>query len=137
MKLLRKDRSNPKFTEGKLVYPDDSYTYTLERAWKNNEPFISCIPNGIYKVLPDFTGRFKYFKVDNVQNRSDIEFHAVAHYNQLQGCIAPCERVTSEGYAIGCENALQKLLEWFTNEDGSRNGFVLEIRDWTELDGEW
>lgn len=63
---------------------------TLELPWKANEPKISCIPEGTYKVLPRYTAdRGRHFEVQNVPGRSKILFHPANYVFELEGCIAP------------------------------------------------
>jgi len=61
---------------------------TIERAWLDNEPNVSCIPKGEYDVVPDDTGKFQYFKVLGVPDRTLIEFHPANRAKDLMGCIA-------------------------------------------------
>lgn len=61
---------------------------TLERPWKNNEPNISCIPEGTYIVNRDETGKHRYYRVEGVANRTLIEIHVANKPSHLQGCIA-------------------------------------------------
>lgn len=68
----------------------DPIWYTIERPWLDNEKFVSCIPEGKYKVEP-FSGR-KYkdvWEIKDVENRTAILFHAANWVRQLHGCIAP------------------------------------------------
>jgi hypothetical protein len=64
---------------------------TVELAWKNNEPQVSCIPNGIYTVsICNPTDRIKYrhLWIQNVPNRAGIKIHIANFSYQLRGCIA-------------------------------------------------
>jgi len=60
---------------------------TLELPWKNNERAVSCIPDGDYVCSPNDTGAHKYYTVDNVPGRTDIEFHTGNYVKDSQGCI--------------------------------------------------
>ena len=60
---------------------------TIERPWLDNKPNVSCIPEGTYIVRPDDTGRFQYYRVDNVPLRSHIEFHHGERPEHSNGCI--------------------------------------------------
>lgn len=103
-------------TEGVIVLPNGSEIKTLERPWKGNKPFVSCIPEGEYIVLRDHTGKYRYYAVQDVLDRSAIEFHPANTVNQLQGCIAPC-LFLEKGVARHSTEACLKLIELF-GEDG-------------------
>lgn len=60
----------------------------MEREWKDNEPFKSCIPEGHYTCVIDKTGKWQYFRVKNVPNRDFIEGHPAMFPHELQGCMA-------------------------------------------------
>lgn len=69
---------------------------TLELAWKENKPDISCIPSGIYECkytrsnrLSKLKGRdFYTYEVLGVKGRAGIRIHAANYFFQLLGCIA-------------------------------------------------
>lgn len=84
-------------TRGKARLLDDngSCVYvckSLELPWKNNIRQKSCIPLGVYKVIPRVTKRFgKHFEVLNVPGRDKILFHVFNYIQkpvQSLGCIA-------------------------------------------------
>lgn len=61
---------------------------TLENPWEGNEPFISCIPCGRYKVKPVDSPKFgKTWEVQNVEGRTSILFHAGNRHTETHGCI--------------------------------------------------
>lgn len=67
---------------------DHEPIYTLENPWKDNKPFISCIPADSYSGRP-YDGR-KYknvFIVDGVPERSGILFHHGNFEEDTSGCI--------------------------------------------------
>lgn len=121
-------------TEGKWIFPDDSYTYNLELPDLDNEPFVSCIPEGVYKVCADKTGRHQWFRYQDVPNRSAIEIHEAHTVDHLEGCQAPCMELKN-GKAYRSKEALLKFKEWFPEDDVC---FIVSIREWNEdTDGEW
>jgi hypothetical protein len=67
--------------------------YTLEDAWRNNQPNVSCILPGRYEVKPhgwETSAPFKYkrvWQVHNVRGRSAILIHAGNTHQDTQGCI--------------------------------------------------
>ena len=129
MLLLRKYEEHR--TIGKLVYPDGSHTYCLERPWLGNKPNVSCIPEGEYIVDRDKTGRFQYYKLREVEGRSHIEIHQANHPSELAGCLSPCLDY-NDTVTFSSRMACEKLI--LTFEDAS---FVLTIREWNEEDGEF
>lgn len=73
-----------------ILKSQDFQCFSLERPWKNNKPFISCIPKGTYTCKWTFSPKFlRYtYEIQNVQNRSGIRIHSANFYSQLLGCIA-------------------------------------------------
>ena len=63
----------------------------LERGWRNNEQGVSCIPKGTYKLVLEYSPRFKtkLWEIKGVPNRSETKFHSANYWYQLNGCIAP------------------------------------------------
>ena len=90
------------YTEGQLMLDDLRICWTLERAYKNNAPNISCIPEDTYElhhwvrpsgadsyiVLGNTVGPAESSLSDTV-TRWGILIHPANKPEQLQGCIAP------------------------------------------------
>ena len=110
-------------TEGRLVFPDGSEVKTLELPWKDNRPFVSCIPEGRYIVERDYTGRHQFYKILCVANRTHIEIHLANKVKELQGCIAPCMTIFN-GVGFHSMVAMSKILNWY-----GENKFVLNIEE--------
>lgn len=60
---------------------------TLELPWRENRPNVSCIPEGIYRIERDHTGRHKWFRVKDVPGRTAIELHGASSVADLKGCV--------------------------------------------------
>lgn len=76
-------------TVGQLTV-DGFRCWTLERPWRNNEPFFSCVPEGTYEVAPDEEGKYTgHPELQNVSGRTEIVIHPANEVSDLQGCIAP------------------------------------------------
>lgn len=60
---------------------------TLELPWLDNKEGISCIPEGLYEVEADDTGRHRYWKILNVPEREAVEFHIGNKVKHTRGCI--------------------------------------------------
>jgi hypothetical protein len=109
-------------TEGVLTLPDGQQIATLERPWLDNKPFVSCIPPDSYIVDRDKTGTHRWYRLRDVDKRSDIEIHIANLASELMGCIAPCMYI-KDGVGYGSREACELILKWFGD-----NSFVLEIR---------
>jgi hypothetical protein len=49
---------------------------TLELAWRDNANKISCIPEGVYQVVPRHSAKYgRHLHITNVPNRSLCLFH--------------------------------------------------------------
>ncbi len=77
-------------TVGLLVLPSETALMTLERPWMGNIPFTSCIPEGVYEVYRDDSGKHQWYRFNpnHVHPRTDIEIHPANTVGQLSGCIA-------------------------------------------------
>jgi len=75
-------------TSGVLLFNDTPRLVTLEDAWRDNETNISCIPEGIYKILRVKSQRFgDTYTVEGVEGRSLIRFHWGNTIEDTEGCI--------------------------------------------------
>lgn len=105
MLTLKRTYLNDK-TTGVLTLPDGVELRTLELIDLNNAPFVSCIPEGIYIVRRNKTGRHQWYELLDVPNRSFIEIHPATKTSHLEGCIGLQS-------AVDCD----KLIKWFGNDD--------------------
>lgn len=125
--LLERHETGPQGTFGTLLFAGKSL-YTLERQWLDNQPNISCIPDGTYRAVVSYSPRFgrRLYLLCAVPNRSGIRIHPANLASQLNGCVALGERL---GYldnkkAILMSAPAVRALEDFTG----RQPFDLEIR---------
>jgi hypothetical protein len=83
-----------KSTIGELLIDGKKYCFTLELPWKNNEKGVSCIPEGEYKVIVDWSNSKKTHlpHVLDVPNRDGIRIHIGNFPKDIQGCILVGER---------------------------------------------
>jgi len=73
---------------GALLHQNWIVCYTLEEPWKNNEPRISCIPPGVYRVARHDSDRHPHtWRVEGVPGRSGILFHPGNTTWDTEGCI--------------------------------------------------
>ncbi|MFT5702884.1 MAG: hypothetical protein ACI9TO_000238 [Rickettsiales bacterium] len=85
--LKRKYRSGEATLGVLLDQENKEICKTLENPWINNEVGISCIPEGTYEVVSDNLGRFQYWKILNVPNRTGVEIHNGNKEQHTKGCI--------------------------------------------------
>jgi hypothetical protein len=93
-------RSNDQETQGTLQINSATF-YTMEQPWNNNAIGHSCVPVGVYEVIPHFSptkgdcwilnGPAQNVYADDPPSggRSLILIHSANFAAQLQGCIAP------------------------------------------------
>lgn len=84
--LIREILSN-KATLGIMYIGGKEVCRTLENPWLDNKTDISCIPVGQYEVAKDDTGKFKYWRIKDVPNRSLVEIHNGNIERHTKGCI--------------------------------------------------
>jgi hypothetical protein len=97
---------------GVLYLNDQQICYTIELPWKNNQRFISCIPEGSYPLVKRCSQRFGWhLHVQVVRGRSLILIHPANNaIKELQGCIAPVTDITGQGRGTGSVLAMQQLM---------------------------
>ena len=63
---------------------------SLERGWQDNQKRISCVSEGIYPLVFEYSNRFNrmLWELKNVPNRAECKFHPANYWRQLNGCIA-------------------------------------------------
>jgi len=129
--VLTRKYANDKEQLGDMCSSDGKFNCrTLELPWKLNQPFISCIPRGIYKV--EWTRSFKFplgsYEIKNVPNRSGVRIHAGNFFFNVDGCILLGETygdINHDAWAdILNSRATVKKMEDFLQ----RKPFTLEIR---------
>jgi len=89
-------------TLGRLII-DDTELYTLEPPWRDNEPCVSCIPEGTYPLqlrdspIVQRTSRGVYpegWEITEVPNRTFIMFHVGNWVRDTEGCVLVGENFT-------------------------------------------
>ena len=100
---------------------------TLELAWKNNQNSISCIPEGVYKVVKRWTKqRGWHLHITGVKGRTWILVHKGNFYYHIEGCILPGLNLIDSNDdnlldVSNSEKALNEILDIMPNK------FELEI----------
>lgn len=102
VRLLRVEHTD-EGTFGRLAFGPHS-CYSLELPWRDNARSRSCIPTGKYRCAIVKSPRHgRVYGVLDVPGRSGVLIHsanfagdrALGFDTQLEGCIAPCERMGS------------------------------------------
>jgi len=87
---LSRGHSSDKVTLGMLQIAGEDHEpiYTLENPWKDNKPYVSCIPADSYACRPYSGTKYKnVYIVDGVPQRSGILFHHGNFEEDTSGCI--------------------------------------------------
>ena len=102
----------PKGSNGNLSANAVGLCHTIELPWKENEPHVSCIPEGRYELVKRYSPKFKWhLLVKDVSDRALILIHpANDALKELKGCIAPVSFLTSEGKGKDSRVVFTKLI---------------------------
>lgn len=70
----------------------DFQAYTCERPWQNNERGVSCIPEGVYPIVPCIhhpgqPDAYPAYLLQKTDPRAEIEIHVGNTMDDVQGCI--------------------------------------------------
>ena len=102
---------DPNGTSGSIWYAGQKICESIELPWLNNQPKVSCIPEGRYRLktlIPP--GKSKLIQICDVPGRSGILIHAANDaFKELKGCIAPVTRVIGPGKGVYSRVALERL----------------------------
>lgn len=100
---LTRYQSTSDGTFGQMIVGDKMF-YTVERAWLNNKPFFSCVPAGLYRLVPHKSPKFGdvfCLVSDTLQvtryeeqhsKRYSCLIHAANYARNVQGCIGVGEK---------------------------------------------
>ena len=138
--VLRRDRSGDQGTLGILVARDLPPTQIMEPPWRDNRRNRSCIPAGVYDVVPHVSPRHRRcLLVTQVPGRSHILFHAGnvggdverGWHTHTAGCLLPGlrrgrteVRGRVQGAVLSSRTAFRHLMSWAAGRP-----FTLEIVD--------
>lgn len=119
----------PEGTFGKLTYKNFS-AFTVERPWRDNIPYVSCIPDGIYtatwhdspkfgKTLAVHGGRVSIYPNKN-KERNLILFHVGNWPENFSGCIGLGKSFSCVGGKMGVSTSritVENFLSMFEGID--------------------
>lgn len=102
----------------------------VEREWNNNQPNISCIPQGEYTLVPHHSPRFGDcyalvapslgVTIHGPSLRTHILFHVANLPEQLEGCLAPGMGfgvVKNQWGVVNSTIAFDKLMEYLGGDE--------------------
>jgi hypothetical protein len=101
---------------------------TLELPWKANMRNVSCVPKGVYKVVPRKSPKYKnHFILEDVPNRKFILIHQGNYNTDTRGCILVGSRFgkINNDTLLDIAASRRTLLELLETTKG--NGFELII----------
>ena len=115
---------SPMATLGRLFVGGNTL-HAVERKWLGNRPYESCIPEGVYDVVPYSSEKYPdVWEVQDVPGRSKILIHVANYPEDVQGCIGLGLFPMYDCFGVGkSEDAIQKFRELMKGVDK----FTLEI----------
>lgn len=122
----------PWVTVGEITVVGTSFRgATLELPWRDNQPDVSCILHGVYKIVRDtFRGKYVNYRIVDVPGRESVEIHRGNTLNDTRGCPLIGTSVmlkTSTEYAYLSESA-RAFEAWMVAMGGAQEA-TLEIRE--------
>ena len=132
MKLVKLQRVSHSHTSTVGVLSVNGFRcVTIERPWKSNEPYVSCIPAGVYTILKGYynAGGYAAFEVQDVPNRTEIKIHAANKASQLSGCIAPGKEIVCMDDEVAVSSSRNTLGDFHAYLSG-HDVNTLVVEDW-------
>jgi len=133
--VLKRKASSATYMKGLLTFYEKGNNvfqcYTIERPWKDNKPYVSCIPPApgdieyyIAEVLKDSPSfNYPHLWIKDVPGRTWIKVHVANRPSELHGCIAPGLDL-GRGSVGRSRDAMNELMSFF--EVGERFPFRIE-----------
>lgn len=84
-------------TLGVFELPSGRVIYTCEDGWHDNAVGLSCIPDGLYRVVPRRynKGGYDAWEITGVPGRTTILFHKGNKADDVTGCVVVGTMVTA------------------------------------------
>ncbi len=123
---LQRTVSSKYGTRGVMYYQNKRIAHTLENPWLNNQPRISCIPTGKYKVKNDNNGRFRWWSIRDIPNRGLIEIHEGNKVTDTLGCVLVGNAISEYNNTLYIRNSLVTLRHL---KKILPNNFILNIEE--------
>lgn len=140
LRIVHQRFIHDKVTFSKLDIPIENAPdiYGIELPWKDNQHDISCIPAGIYRVVPHISpSKGKCWMLLDVPNRSDVLIHSgnFACDVQLQNGFHKTDTLACLMYGMALDENIpmiqrsKEAIGWLHDNIGLDNEFELEIKD--------
>lgn len=116
-------------TVGRIRYGEYE-AWTLEPPWLANQLSISCIPDGDYAMVYDWSPKFKrkMWRLLETNPRTGIRIHPATSAEQLEGCIALGFGIAGN---LGSLRESKRAVDAFevatTNPDGTAETRIIRI----------
>ena len=115
--------------------------YGVEKPWRDNQPYISCIPEGIYyaeRYESPTEGRGIVWQFNHVPGRTHIQIHKGNWESDVVGCIAPGKRLGSlpkkgEIVAEWCVLESSKAMQELTTLTAHLDSLTIEITQYRPM----
>ena len=90
---------------------------TLEKPWRDNKNFISCVPKGVYRVVRHNTEDYpNTWRLLSVPNREGILIHIGNYSRETKGCILIGLQYNSKTSISKSTKALEALNKELENQ---------------------
>ena len=102
---------------------------TLERPWRDNMAFESCIPFGLYPLTRiESSKAFKYphYLLEGVPDRTFIKIHVANYPSELHGCIGVGSYFANGAIAVSKSRKAMDHVMWALDR---HEKLALNIRD--------
>ena len=114
--ILKRFCYHPQGTLGVIDFAGERF-YTIERPWRENKPYVSCIPTGSYMMRRRESPRFgETWHVLDVEDRTHILIHVANFPNDVQGCIGLGKKLMNDRIAVASSKAAMKDFEALTRD---------------------
>lgn len=117
---------------------EGEWLFTVEPAWLDNAPFVSCIPDGEYtcRARQFYRGGYPAIEIADVPGRSAILFHKANWPHELGGCVAPNLALVPGGdhcplRGASSATAFERLMQWLNELDPPVPAGGTDPRDFT------
>lgn len=136
--------STPQGTFGELYVDDEFFAYTVEQPWNNNEPFASCIPAGMYELVPHNSSKYGHTLVFVNHSlgvyhwegpgvkRFACLIHTANYATDVQGCVGLGESLSGHGGKWMVTNSAVTVDQFFEQVSPKENHDI-SIK-WREYD---
>jgi len=124
MLVLKRISQTAECTRGVLLAANEPICLTLENPWLNNEPNVSCIPDGEYEIGPVNSPHFGHvYEIKNVPGRSHILLHKGNIERDTEGCVllgSSFGTLAMQPAVLGSKAAFDKFMRFMASNPKGR-----------------